>query len=57
MSLPERKSVSFEELAWMAKTEEEEAIDGSRTVTTLGNIESVMEIGETASIVVSFISS
>jgi hypothetical protein len=47
MSFPDRKSVWLEEFAWMAKRDEEVAIDGSSTVTTLGKTDSVMERGDT----------
>ena len=49
MSVPNRKIVSLEEFAWMANTADEDAIDGSTTVTTFGNVNSVRESGDTTS--------
>jgi len=50
MSFPLRNNVWLEELAWMAKVDDEEPIEESRTVTTLENTDSVIERGDTANI-------
>ena len=47
MSLPERKTVLLEERAWTAKSEEDSAIEGSKTVTTFENVVLSIARGDT----------
>ena len=47
MSFPERKTVLLEERAWTAKSEEDSAIEGSKTVTTFENVALSIARGDT----------
>jgi hypothetical protein len=49
MSFPEKKTVELEDSAWTAKREEEDAMDESTTVATLGKVSALRASGDTGS--------